>query len=323
MRKGVVLFARSREPHALALEKEFRRRKRPVVRINPATYPRDRRLTLSIGPSTSPGAWIDEEALDAAGVGWLGTSRIVRLDGGILPSSRRFAKHAALQGLDSFLRAMGVPWVNDYGSALRADDKFHQLTLARSLGFRIPDTVFTNDPRALQTFSRKHGDIIAKSASGSSGLREDKRILTQRLTPKDVRSAGGVRLAPVMFQEYIPKATEVRVTVVGRDVYPVRIHSQDSPRTRTDWRRYAPNMRYGKASLPRIVKERCVEITSALRLDYGGIDLVETPSGEFVFLEINSLPAWLWLEDATGLRITSAIADRLEHQIGRRPGWAS
>lgn len=323
MRKSVVLFARSREPHALALEKEFQRRKRPVVRINPATYPRSRRLTLCVGPDRLPAVMIDEETLGPAGVGWLGTSRTVRLDGGVMPAARRFARHAALQGLDSFLRAMGVPWVNDYGSALRADDKFHQLSVARSLGFHIPDTVFTNDPRTLTSFFQKHGDIIAKSASGSSGLRDDKRILTQRLGPKDIRGAQGVRLAPVLFQEYIPKATELRVTVVGREVFPVRIHSQDSARTRVDWRRYAPTMRYSRAGLPRRVKDQCVRIASTLGLAYGGIDLVETPNGEHVFLEINSLPAWLWLEDATRFPITKTVADHLERSIGRRAAWAA
>lgn len=318
MRKGVVLLARSREPHAAALEREFQRRKRPVLRINPATYPVHRRLTLTVGPELEVAASIDDESLDSAGVGWLGTSRTVRLDGSILPGARRFAKHAALQGLDSFLRALGVPWINEYESALRADDKFHQLAVARSLGFQIPDTIFTNDSRSVRSFFGRHGDIIAKSSSGSAGLRDDKRILTQRLSRKDLRHAEAVTLAPVLFQEYVPKRTELRVTVVGKDVFPVRIHSQDSPRTRTDWRRYAPKMRYTRAVLPRATKERCVKIAKTLGLAYGGIDLVETPDGDFVFLEINSLPAWLWLEDVTKLPITSTIADRLEKQIGRR-----
>jgi glutathione synthase/RimK-type ligase-like ATP-grasp enzyme len=319
MRPGVLLLARSREPHAAALEREFARRRRPVLRLNPATYPSRRRLTLAIGPDAPVTLSVDDDTIMSPGVGWMGTQRVVRISGDVAPGAHRFAKSAALQGLDSFLRATAVPWINDYRAALRADDKFHQLQIAKELGFIIPDTVFTNDPGAFRAFLGTHRDIIAKSASGSAGLREDKRILTQRLRPRDARDAASVRWAPVLFQEYVPKASELRVTVVGNEVFPVRIHSQTSRRTRVDWRRYAPTMTYEVARLPRRVKDGCIAIARSLGLAYGGIDLVETPDGEHVFLEINSLPAWLWLEDATKLAITKAVADELERHIGRRP----
>ena len=85
-----------------------------------------------------------------------------------------------------------------------------------------------------------------------------------------------------------------------------------------DWRRYAPKMRYEVARLPRRVKDGCVKVVRELGLDYSGVDLIETPDGEHVFLEANSLPAWLWLEDETRLPMTRAIAGRILEKARKR-----
>ncbi|MEV4245300.1 hypothetical protein AB0J63_18065 [Streptosporangium canum] len=46
-------------------------------------------------------------------------------------------------------------------------------------------------------------------------------------------------------------------------------------------------------------------------LTYGAIDLILTPDGRYVFLEINPNGQFLWIEDATGLPIGAAIGDLL------------
>ena len=46
-------------------------------------------------------------------------------------------------------------------------------------------------------------------------------------------------------------------------------------------------------------------------LQYGAIENVLTPDGQFVFLEINPNGQWLWLDDMLSLGITTAIAEWL------------
>jgi glutathione synthase/RimK-type ligase-like ATP-grasp enzyme len=46
----------------------------------------------------------------------------------------------------------------------------------------------------------------------------------------------------------------------------------------------------------------------SLRLTFGAIDLVQTPSGEYVFLEVNPSGQWLWLDDMLTLGISDTIA---------------
>jgi glutathione synthase/RimK-type ligase-like ATP-grasp enzyme len=48
-----------------------------------------------------------------------------------------------------------------------------------------------------------------------------------------------------------------------------------------------------------------------LRLTFGAIDLIETPEGEYVFLEVNPNGQWLWLDDMLKLGISDAVADWL------------
>jgi glutathione synthase/RimK-type ligase-like ATP-grasp enzyme len=63
--------------------------------------------------------------------------------------------------------------------------------------------------------------------------------------------------------------------------------------------------------LPPEVHERCVRLVEQLELCYGAIDMILTPDGRYVFLEINPSGQYLWIEQETGLPISAAICDFL------------
>ena len=50
-----------------------------------------------------------------------------------------------------------------------------------------------------------------------------------------------------------------------------------------------------------------------LHLEYGAIDMRLTPDGDYVFLEINPNGEYLYVEQATGLPISRALAEHLHH----------
>lgn len=89
--------------------------------------------------------------------------------------------------------------------------KPYQLEQIRQLGFRIPDTLVTTDPNAVQAFWQQHGNIIYKSISGI-------RSKVSRLNPEHLERLANVSWCPTQFQQYIP-GKDYRVHVVGTEVF--------------------------------------------------------------------------------------------------------
>jgi glutathione synthase/RimK-type ligase-like ATP-grasp enzyme len=49
----------------------------------------------------------------------------------------------------------------------------------------------------------------------------------------------------------------------------------------------------------------------SLHLTFGAIDMIQTPDGDYVFLEVNPSKQWLWLDDMLGFGISDTIAEWL------------
>jgi glutathione synthase/RimK-type ligase-like ATP-grasp enzyme len=120
-----------------------------------------------------------------------------------------------------------------------------------------------------------------------------------------------VTLTAHQFQEYMEKAFELRVTVIGQTTLTVAIDSQAHPSSRVDWRAGYATLQYRPFTLPVTVEQQCLAITRTLGLTYGAIDLIVTPDDEYVFLEINPGGQYEWLEEETGLPFSATIAQTL------------
>lgn len=58
-----------------------------------------------------------------------------------------------------------------------------------------------------------------------------------------------------------------------------------------------------------------IKATSAVNADYAGVDLIRTNKGHYSVLEVNSVPAWKGLFQATGIDIAAHLAKLVEHRI--------
>jgi len=119
--------------------------------------------------------------------------------------------------------------------------------------------------------------------------------------------------APVIFQRRIEKKIDLRVTVVGDQVFAVSIDSQALKETETDWRHSSvSSLDHEVFDLPKDLGESCKLMVKRLQLRYGAIDLVMDKSGKYWFLECNPNGQWAWIENRTGLPISAAIVDEME-----------
>jgi glutathione synthase/RimK-type ligase-like ATP-grasp enzyme len=102
------------------------------------------------------------------------------------------------------------------------------------------------------------------------------------------------------------------------------LDSQTSERAAHDWRRDGLQMvqDWRLYQLPREVEEKILRLMDYFSLNYGAIDIILTPDGRHVFLELNPSGEFFWLERNPGLPISEAIADLLMGHSPRRESSA-
>jgi glutathione synthase/RimK-type ligase-like ATP-grasp enzyme len=210
-----------------------------------------------------------------------------------------------------FLRSLSIfseaRWMNWPESTYLAETKAYQLMEAHKLGFKIPETRIGNDVEGFNAFK---GDVIIKSLD-TVLLRDGKDCLftyTTIKTPNEFRDED-ISEAPLTVQEYIHPKMDIRVTVVGDEVFAVKITSGGES-IKEDWRIIARDkVEYTSIDLPHNISMLCMQLMERLKLNFGAIDLVES-NGEYVFIEINPTGEWGWLVTPSR-RIDTSITDWL------------
>lgn len=224
-------------------------------------------------------------------------------------------------GLRGTLASVDCVWVNHPENLVSAAHKPLQLQLATEQGLEIPKTLITNDPDAAVAFWKEcDGDVVYKTLGGpviDQGEGRMVSIYTTRVRKEDLSDMGQVRHTACMFQQYVPKRLELRLTVIGDDVYTAEIHSQESQTGRVDWRLGYEDLAYGVHALPDSIRSRCLALTKQLGLRFAAIDMILTPDNRYVFVELNANGQWAWIEDHTGLALTAALADLLSTGLER------
>jgi glutathione synthase/RimK-type ligase-like ATP-grasp enzyme len=221
---------------------------------------------------------------------------------------------AALEG---FLDALhNARWINNLDRQREAENKQRQLRLAARAGLRVPRTLVTNDPAAARHFfADTDGQTVAKllrPLTVSMDAADNPFVYTTRIREQDLANAEALRHSPMVFQELIPKAYELRVACVAGEFFAGALNASGTSRGHTDWRRAAPeDCRWQKAELPAEVAKGLQTLMSGLSLVFGAADLICTPSGEHVFLEVNPGGEWGMLERDLDLPISEAIAAAL------------
>jgi glutathione synthase/RimK-type ligase-like ATP-grasp enzyme len=296
-----------------------------LIRLDTDRFPSEVVLRSALDPAS---ATVEIEAegercvlAELAGV-WhrriaVGQALPATMEPDLLRVSRQESRAALLNAV-----AVGGTFVLDPLHVLDpARNKDLQLRVARSLGLDVPRTLTTNDPRAARAFwDECRGEMVTKMLSSFALEREGREqvVFTSAVRAQDLGALDELRLCPMVFQERLPKAHELRVTVVGTRVFSASIDSQSRPEAKVDWRKKGNEMvrEWREAPLPAEVERKVLALMDAFALNYGALDFVVTPDGRHVFLEVNPVGEFFWLEEAPGFPISEALADVL---LGRAP----
>jgi glutathione synthase/RimK-type ligase-like ATP-grasp enzyme len=205
----------------------------------------------------------------------------------------------------------GAIWINHPQANDIMECKPRQLLLASKIGFRIPETVITNDPGEARSLARKHGNKLIAKALYSPLIEEpdeDFFVFTNEidataLVPEEVR------ISPSIFQQLLKPKVDYRVTVVGETVFPVRVENRGSGECpHIDWRAEKTELGFSACDLPLEIEGMCRRYVRTSGLIFGAIDLVEY-GGEFFFLEINPNGEWGWLQRPHNIPIAEALCN--------------
>lgn len=205
-----------------------------------------------------------------------------------------------------------VKWLSRPNAIYRAENKFLQLKRAQNIGFKVPTTLITSNASQIRDFYNKHEkEVIIKPIFNNRFFdgRKNKLIFTNKLSTAHIEQIEDCTPLPSIYQEYIKKDYELRVTVVGSKVFSASVDSQSSFAGKVDWRK--DRVMFKAHELPHDIQSKCLQLVQDLGLSFGAIDLVVDTKGDFVFLEINPNGQWAWLEMDANLPIADAIIEFL------------
>jgi glutathione synthase/RimK-type ligase-like ATP-grasp enzyme len=209
-------------------------------------------------------------------------------------------------GLGGILATLPCRYVSHPWTLLAAEHKPLQLATAQRAGFTVPATLITNRLEDIRAFAAEHGQIIYKPLRGGPYTDANGRLCAIWTTPVDVTELDDtISQTAHLFQARVNKSADLRVTLVGRQVFCVRLDSD-----LLDWRADYDRITYTVIDPPAGLAESCLAFLNALGLQFGAFDFALTEDGP-VFLECNPNGQWGWIEDETGLPIVRAIADLL------------
>jgi len=315
----ILIISDPEDGHVLPVASELNRRGAEYVVFDPAAYPNACSATIeSSALGLTASLCVNHRIIDFKDVRGIWYRRpnpfVHRTE--LLPEEQKWLDDECQHFLRGFWATQrNVRWVSHPDAIRIANSKVHQLALAAELGFTVPRFAITNDVDKAWRFlaSCPDGAVVKVLATPSIQFSHKVgTIYTHLLKRDDFYFISSVQHGPTFFQEFIDKTMDVRVTVMGNNLFAVGIDSQNSEQARVDFRRAKIyTLPHKVLTLPQDISTRCIELVSALNLNFGAIDLVVTQDGRYIFLEINPNGQWYWLEEVTGIPLTTTMCDLL------------
>lgn len=321
MPSTVLIITNDHDEHANAVIEELHNRDVPVFRFHPEDFPNECSISIEIQDGRIEGELRSKHhrvVFSDIGAAWYRRSRnlFVQPPNNMAGDIDNYVKAQSTTTVSTLFESLDTFWINQPLKLRRAEVKALQLAEASKAGLLTPLTLISNDPARATAFVEALGDaecaikpLIAVGVSNEQGYR-----LPLTTTLPAGRSLESVALAPNMFQPYIDKAFELRCVVMGDKLFCARLNSQANETTRKDWRAdswESGELQHEEFALPRHVEASIHRLVDSFGTNFASLDMIVTPDGEFVFLDLNPNGQWLWLEIELGMPLVASMADLL------------
>ena len=205
----------------------------------------------------------------------------------------------SMSTLRSLIRACPARWINSWQAYQFHKEKPLQLGKVKQIGVPIPATLIGNNPDQVREFVQVHDKVVFKPVYGGA---HTQFVTEHHLEPQ--RLSRVLSISPITIQEYI-RGTNIRSYVINGSVYSAEIRSNALDFWEDREAKLLP------VELPDLVEQQCLAIAKALMLEWTAIDWRLQPTGEYIFLEANPSPMFLYFERQTGFPLTQQLVNLL------------
>ena len=210
-----------------------------------------------------------------------------------------------------WLEDRGLPVMNSPKAIERSVDKFYTSAILHEAGLPTPETVVCEDFETAMATVREMRDVVVKPIFGSMG-HGLVRISDPDVAFRVLRPLEQTRTVYYIQRFIDHQGGDIRAFVAGgRVIAAIERHAPDG-----DWR---TNVSRGgtahKIDLSVSDRQRAVAAAEAIGADYAGVDLLRSRDGTVYVLEVNGIPGWQGVQQATGVDIAGVIVDLLAAQV--------
>jgi tetrahydromethanopterin:alpha-L-glutamate ligase len=206
------------------------------------------------------------------------------------------------------LKLLGIPVYNDGRAIERSVDKAMTSFLLHRAGVLTPMTwVLRNRDDAIKIAEnelKKGNYLITKPLFGSQG--EGIRCIEKMTDLFWLTPSNGVYYLQRFVHSPGDGYSDYRVFVINNRAVTIM---------RRRGKSWLNNVARGATceaiDLDPVIADLAVKAVSALKMDYAGVDIIQDRAGQYLVIEVNSIPAWKGLESVTNTSIAKLLAEDL------------
>jgi hypothetical protein len=252
----ILVVSHPADDHATSVLAELERMRHSALLIDTALFPTSASITQRFEGDrqhfefSTNGHTID---LGTAGAGWWRRPQPFLLDPALAPDAATFTYTECHEALAGLWAALDLVWVNAPERDEKAHHKPYQLAVAAEVGLRTPRTVITNDPEAARRLIGELGpeQTVYKTFLASERCWRETRVLQ----PPELGLLDRVRLAPVIFQEYVPAVADIRATIIGPRIFATAITAAPGSYS-LDYRMDLAGARFKSTTMPAMTDQK-------------------------------------------------------------------
>jgi RimK family alpha-L-glutamate ligase len=201
------------------------------------------------------------------------------------------------------LEDRGVRVINSPRAIERTVDKLWTTALLEQCQIPTPETVVCDDVEEAFAAFRALGDVIVKPLFGSMGLGMV-RVTDEEMAYRVFRTIEQIRGVYYLQRTIDHDGADVRVFVIGGRM------AGAIERRAAGWR---TNLARGGTArgiqLPSQLSMLAIRAAAAVGAEYAGVDLLTGRDVITYVLEVNGIPGWRGLQEATGIDVAGQLID--------------